>query len=101
MRARRGVEVYGVKDPSKIHLRVPTFTFNIVGADPFHVAQYLWDKHSVAVLAENGGGFYSRTLQTYGKSVGVRASLVHFNTLQEVETFLRALDDTVKHFNAS
>ncbi len=101
MRAMRGVEVYGVKDPSKIHLRVPTFTFNIVGADPFHVAQYLWDKHSVAVLAEDGGGFYSRALQTYGKSVGVRASLVHFNTVQEVETFLRALDDTVKHFNAS
>jgi len=100
MQAMRGVEVYGVKDPSKTHLRVPTFTFNIVGADPFHVAQYLWDKHSVAVLAEDGGGFYSRTLQTYGKSVGVRASLVHFNTVQEVETFLRALDDTVKHFNA-
>ena len=100
MQAMRGVEVYGVKDPSKIHLRVPTFTFNIVGADPFHVAQYLWDKHSVAVLAEDGGGFYSRTLQTYGKSVGVRASLVHFNTVQEVEIFLRALDDTVRHFNA-
>ncbi|MGD0176034.1 MAG: aminotransferase class V-fold PLP-dependent enzyme [Candidatus Bathyarchaeia archaeon] len=100
MQTMRGVEVYGAKDPSKTHLRVPTFTFNIVGADPFHVAQYLWDKHSIAVLAEDGGGFYSRTLQTYGKSVGVRASLVHFNTVQEVETFLRALDDTVKHFNA-
>ena len=101
MQAMSGVEVYGVKDPSKTHLRVPTFTFNIVGADPFHVAQYLWDKHSVAVLAEDGGGFYSRALQTYAKSVGVRASLVHFNTVQEVETFLRALDDTVKHFNSS
>ncbi len=98
MQAMRGVEVYGVRNPSNTHLRVPTFTFNIAGADPFQVAQYLWDKHSVAVLAENCGGFYSRTLQTYGKSVGIRASLVHFNALHEVETFLRALDDTVKHF---
>ena len=98
MQAMRGVEVYGVRNPSETHLRVPTFTFNIAGADPFQVAQYLWDKHSVAVLAENDGGFYSKTLQTYGKSVGVRASLVHFNALHEVETFLRALDDTVKHF---
>jgi selenocysteine lyase/cysteine desulfurase len=100
MQTMKGLEVYGVKDPSKTHLRVPTFTFNIVGADPLQVAQYLWDKHSIAVLAENGGGFYSRTLKTYGKSVGVRASLVHFNTIQEVETFLRALADTVKHFAA-
>jgi selenocysteine lyase/cysteine desulfurase len=96
-----GVEVYGVKEPSKTQLRVPTFTFNIVGVDPFQVAQYLWDKHSIAVLAENGGGFYSRTLRTYGKSVGVRASPVHFNTVVEVETFLRALADAVKHFGAA
>ena len=98
MQAMQGLEVYGVKDPSKTHLRVPTFTFNIIGADPFQVARYLWEEHSIAVLAEDGGGFYSRTLKTYGKSVGVRASLVHFNTVQEVETFLRALTDTVKHF---
>jgi len=101
MQTMHGLEVYGVKDPSMTHLRVPTFTFNIVGADPFQVAQYLWDKHSIAVLAEDGGGFYSRTLKTYGKSVGIRASLVHFNTVQEVETFLRALADTVKHFTAA
>jgi selenocysteine lyase/cysteine desulfurase len=100
MQTMKGLEVYGVKDPSKTHLRVPTFTFNIEGADPFQVAQYLWEKHSIAVLAEDGGGFYSRTLRTYGKSVGVRASLVHFNTIQEVETFLHALDDTMKHFTA-
>ncbi|MGA2972457.1 MAG: aminotransferase class V-fold PLP-dependent enzyme [Candidatus Bathyarchaeia archaeon] len=101
MQAMKGLEVYGVKDPSKTHLRVPTFTFNIEGADPFQVAQYLWGKHSIAVLAEDGGGFYSRTLKTYGKSIGVRASLVHFNIVQEVETFLRALADTMKHFIAA
>ena len=100
MQAMQGLEVYGVKDPSKTQLRVPTFTFNITGTDPFQVAQYLWDKHSIAVLAEDGGGFYSRTLKTYGKSVGVRASPVHFNTVQEIEAFLRALVDTVKHFAA-
>ena len=98
MQAMQGLEVYGIKDLSKTHLRVPTFTFNIINADSFQVAQYLWDKHSIAVLAEDGGGFYSRTLKTYGKSVGIRASLVHYNTVQEVETFLRALADTVKHF---
>jgi selenocysteine lyase/cysteine desulfurase len=63
------------------------------------VAQYLWERHGIAVLAENNGGFYSRALRTYGKVVGVRASLAHFNTLREVEIFLVALADAVKHFN--
>ena len=100
MSSLKNLELYGLKDPSRLHLRVPTFTFNLRGADPHRVAEYLWDKHAVAVLAENGGGFYSRTLGTYGRTVGVRASLVHYNTIQEVEAFLLALTDTVKHFAA-
>jgi selenocysteine lyase/cysteine desulfurase len=92
------VEVYGITDPAKVNLRVPTFTFNIDGADPFKVAEYLWSKHAIALAAEDGGGFYSRTLKTYGKSIAVRASPVHFNTVEEVGAFLHALKDTVKHF---
>jgi selenocysteine lyase/cysteine desulfurase len=97
MQNMKGLQVYGSKDPSKTNLRVPTFTFNINGADAHRVADYLWDKHAVAVLAEDGGGFYSRTLKTFGKSIAVRASLAHFNTVQEIATFLSALDDTIKH----
>jgi selenocysteine lyase/cysteine desulfurase len=99
VQAFREVELYGVKDASKVHLRVPTFTFNITGADPSNVAEYFWKRHAIAVLAEDGGGFYSRTLKTYGKSIAVRASLVHFNTVQEVERFLSSLAETVKHFS--
>jgi selenocysteine lyase/cysteine desulfurase len=90
-----GVEVYGITDPAHVQLRVPTFTFNIVGADPLEVAKYLWEKHAIAVLAEDHGGFYSRTLNTYGKSIAVRASPVHFNTVEEVGIFLRAVKDAV------
>jgi selenocysteine lyase/cysteine desulfurase len=100
MTAMKGLEVYGLKDSSRTHLRVPTFSFNIVGADPHKVAEYLWDKHAIALLAENNGGFYSKALRTYGKSVAVRASPVHFNTIQEVEAFLSGLADTVSHFHA-
>ena len=93
MNSMKRVELYGLKDPSRIHLRVPTFTFNINNVDPLKVAEYLWDPHAIAVLAEDNGGFYSRALRTYGKSVAVRASPVHFNTISEVETFLLALSD--------
>jgi selenocysteine lyase/cysteine desulfurase len=94
----KNVELYGPKDPSRPDLRVPTFTFNISDADAHQVAQYLWDKHAIALLAENGGGFYSRTLKTYGKSIGVRASLTHFNTAEEVTQFLTSLQDALKYF---
>jgi selenocysteine lyase/cysteine desulfurase len=94
-----GVELYGITDISKVESRVPTFTFNIRDADPLKVAQYLWDKHAIAVLAEDGGGFYSRTLKAYGKSMGVRASPVHFNTVDEIGLFLHALKEAVKDFN--
>ncbi len=99
VRSIKGMELYGVSDPTEVDLRVPTFTFNINDADPFAVAEYLWNKHAVAVLAEDGGGFYSRTLKTYGRSIAVRASPTHFNTVEEVGSFLSSLADTVTHFS--
>jgi len=95
-----GIEVYGITDASQVHLRVPTFTFNILDADPLKVAKYLWEKHAIAVLAEDHGGFYSRTLKTYGKSIAVRASPVHFNTIEEVASFLHALKDAIGYFRS-
>jgi selenocysteine lyase/cysteine desulfurase len=93
-----GIEVYGMTDPAQVNLRVPTFTFNVLDADPLEVAKYLWEKHAIAVLAEDHGGFYSRTLKTYGKSIAVRASPVHFNTVEEIGSFLHAVGDAVRYF---
>jgi len=95
-----GVEVYGITDVARVQSRVPTFTFNILGADPMEVAKYLWDRHAIAVLAEDHGGFYSKTLNTYGKSIAVRASPVHFNTVEEVTKFLQAVEDAAEHFRS-
>jgi selenocysteine lyase/cysteine desulfurase len=95
-----GIEMYGISDPSEVQSRVPTFTFNIASADPLEVAKYLWERHAIAVLAEDHGGFYSRTLKTYGKSIAVRASPVHFNTLAEVGAFLAAVKDAVRYFGS-
>jgi selenocysteine lyase/cysteine desulfurase len=47
----RGLEVYGLKDTASIHLRCPTFSFNIKGADPKSVAEYLWKKDAITVFA--------------------------------------------------
>jgi len=93
-----GVDIYGLKDVSRVHLRSPTFSLNIKGSDPTDVAEYLWTKHSITVFADN---FYSRALKTYNVPMAIRASLVHCNTLQEVERFLSALSDTLKHFKVT
>jgi selenocysteine lyase/cysteine desulfurase len=98
--AMPAVEVYGITDPAQIQSRVPTFTFNIGNANPLDVAKYLWDEHAIAVLAEDHGGFYSRTLNTYGKSIAVRASPVHFNTIDEIGMILQAVKDAVRHFKS-
>jgi len=89
------VEIYGLKDPSRVHLRSPTFSFNIKGADPERVAEYLWDRHSIVVLADD---FYSRAFKTYGVRKAVRASFVHYNTIEHAERLLLAIADAAKRF---
>lgn len=88
------VDLYGLKDLSRINLRSPTFSFNVKGVDPKRVAEHLWKKHSVVVFPDD---FYSRALRTYNVPLAIRASLVHFNTVQEVNTFLTGLKDVVSH----
>jgi len=85
--------LYGSKDISRSKHRCPTFMFNILGVDARKVAEYLWERHSIAVPA---GNFYSRALKTYGIESAVRASLAHYNTVQEISSFLRALDDACR-----
>jgi cysteine desulfurase/selenocysteine lyase len=98
MLSLKDVEIYVLKDTSKTHLRTPTFSFDVRGVEPQKIVEYIWDKHGVVVLAED---FCSRALKAFGKSEAVRASLVHCNTVGEVETFLHGLADAVKHFKAT
>lgn len=94
----RSLEVYGLKDTASIHLRCPTFSFNIKGADPKSVADYLWKKDAITVFTQD---FYSRALKTYNVPTAIRPSLVHCNTVREVETFLAALANTLEHFKVT
>lgn len=86
-----GVTVYGVREPAQVHLRVPTVCFNLKGIAPAAVAAH---------CAENGigvrdGNMYSpRLLERLGiptATGAVRASLVHYNTLDEIDHFVNVL----------
>jgi selenocysteine lyase/cysteine desulfurase len=86
-----GVIVYGIREPAQVNLRVPTVCFNLQGIAPATVAAH---------CAENGvgvrdGNMYSpRLLERLGippATGAVRASLVHYNTFDEIGRFVNVL----------
>lgn len=86
-----GVQVYGIRDARQLEHRVPTICFNLNGSDPAQVSE---------CCAENGigvrdGNMYSpRLLRRLGippETGAVRASLVHYNTVDEITKFVDVL----------
>jgi selenocysteine lyase/cysteine desulfurase len=85
--------IYGQRDLTSLNRRVPTFSFNLKNVSPAKVA---------ALLAQRGfavrdGHMYSpRLMRRLGLSAEeglVRASLVHYNTEDEIKRFLQAVED--------
>ena len=84
-----GTIIHGVADPHALDLRVPTISFSVAGMPATSIAQSL-DEHAIGV---RDGHMYSPRLMSrlrLGDGV-VRASLVHYNTLDEIERFREAL----------
>jgi len=57
------------------------------------VAKHLWDKHNVALRF---GDLWNMSTKLYKVSTMVRASLVHYNTEDEVCSFLKGLNELAK-----
>ena len=88
---RAGAEIYGIRETHRIPERVPTLCFNLPGISPARVTEELARRN----IGVRDGHMYSpRLMQRLGLSQetgAVRASLVHYNTLTEVQTFAGAL----------
>ena len=86
-----GVTTYGIRECAHIHLRVPTVCFNLRGIAPAAVAANCADND----IGVRDGNMYSpRLLERLGISPvtgAVRASLVHYNTLDEIDRFVNLL----------
>jgi cysteine desulfurase family protein (TIGR01976 family) len=86
-----GLTFYGIQDPSRFHQRTPTAAFTLSGRTPQYVAEGLAQK-GIYVWA---GNFYAVAVtERLGleKTGGVvRAGLAHYNTREEVDTFLQCL----------
>jgi cysteine desulfurase family protein (TIGR01976 family) len=93
LRKIRGVRIWGITDPQRLHERVPTISFTLEGHTPRAIAErlaedniFVWDGHYYAVetvqrlgLAQSGGM--------------LRVGAAHYNTVQELDRLLEVLDE--------
>ena len=86
-----GAVVYGISDKARIHERVPTLCFNLPNVLPARVTEEL-AKQNIGI---RDGHMYTprlmKRLRLATETGVVRASLVHYNTVEEVREFGRAL----------
>jgi len=89
--ANTNATVYGVTAKDEISYRTPTMCFNLPGISPAKVTEDL-AKRNIGV--RDGHMYSPRLMKRLGltkESGAVRASLVHYNTVEEVRRFGSAL----------
>jgi cysteine desulfurase family protein (TIGR01976 family) len=88
-----GLRIYGITDPDRSHLRVPTVSFTMEGLTPAEIAQrldqaniFVWDGNFYALAVTERLGLEER-------GGLLRVGLAHYNTVEEVEFLLGVLAD--------
>jgi cysteine desulfurase family protein (TIGR01976 family) len=89
--ASANATVYGITAKDQISHRTPTFCFNLPSISPAEVTKHLARQN----MGVRDGHMYSprlmKRLELTKEQGAVRASLVHYNTLEEVRSFERVL----------
>jgi len=83
------VKIYGLTDLNRLKERDPTFAFKVKSMPDDKVVDQLWNKGNIATRTED---YYSRAVEPYDQKRMIRISLVHYNTLEEIEGFLKTLN---------
>ena len=88
----KGLRIYGITDPSRLDARVPTVAFRLDGLSPRRVAEYLGEQ---GIFVWDGNYYALAVTERLGledKGGMVRVGLVHYNTAEEVDRLLDALE---------
>lgn len=89
--------VYGIREKERLGQRVPTFCFNLARIAPARVTEEL----ARAEIGVRDGHMYAprlmKRLALREESGVVRTSLVHYNTIEEVERFGSVLKELNQH----
>ncbi|GMI84161.1 chloroplastic NIFS-like cysteine desulfurase [Hibiscus trionum] len=91
------IRIYGPKPSDNIH-RAALCSFNVENIHPTDLATFLDQQHGVAIRS---GHHCAQPLHRHlGVNASARASLHFYNTREDVDEFIRSLDDTVSFFNS-
>jgi cysteine desulfurase family protein (TIGR01976 family) len=96
MLSAAGAVVYGIDDPARLAERVPTFCFNLPNILPALVTEAMSDR---GIGIRDGHMYAPRLIKHLGRSLDtgvLRASILHYNTIEEVHEFGKVLDDVVR-----
>ncbi len=92
-----GATVYGIRDKERVGDRVPTILFNLPNLMPAKVTEEMAN----AGIGVRDGHMYSprlmKRLKLSTETGAVRVSLVHYNTLEEIDRFGKVLREIGKH----
>lgn len=83
--------IYGVADEARINERVPTFCFNIGKLSPQRIVEEMAE---MQIGIRDGHMYAPRLMKRLNLSMdsgAIRASLVHYNTVEEIRRFGEAL----------
>jgi selenocysteine lyase/cysteine desulfurase len=91
-----GAIVYGVDDPARLSERVPTFCFNLPNMLPASVTETMANR---GIGIRDGHMYAPRLMKHLGRSLDtgvIRASILHYNTIEEIQEFGKVLRDMVR-----
>jgi selenocysteine lyase/cysteine desulfurase len=90
-----GVTIYGVTDRAQLETRVPTLCFSVDGVDSAALAAEVGTR---GVGIRSGHMYSPRLVKRLGRMPAgvVRASLVHYNTVDEIARFREVLEEVLR-----
>jgi cysteine desulfurase family protein (TIGR01976 family) len=91
-----GAVIYGVDDPTRMAERVPTLCFTFPNILPARVTETMSDR---GIGIRDGHMYAPRLMKHLGLSLDtgvIRASILHYNTLEEIHEFGKVLRDMVR-----
>ena len=90
-----GVRVQGISDPAAMERRVPTVAFTHDAHEPSAIASALAERNIFVWSGHNYALEVARALGILEHGGAVRIGAVHYNTLDEIDMVLNALEDIV------
>jgi cysteine desulfurase family protein (TIGR01976 family) len=88
-----GLKLYGISDSSRFDWRTPTVALRLAGYAPSEVTQQLSDR---GIFAWHGNYYAINLTERLGVEASggmVRMGLVHYNTVEEIQQMLAALNE--------